>query len=198
MQNTKQITLQLLMTTMCFSLLVSCKKDNPKENSSSQQSTTTTVSADIPVGVVDNKINRKKILDLVNELRKTGCKCENNGIVTDMKPVPPLSWSTDLEKIAYGHSLDMDLNNYFSHESLDGKSFEERYKAIGYILIPDGTPNHGENIAAGQTTEEQVISSWRNSKTGHCNTMLSPYFNEMGVGFSNRKQIRWTQNFGRR
>ncbi len=75
---------------------------------------------------------------------------------------------------------------------------------------PDGSPCYtvlsrkgrgaGENIAAGQRTEEAVMRDWMSSP-GHRNNILNPNFRELGVGYtfkendSNRYNHYWVQLF---
>lgn len=90
---------------------------------------------------------------------------------------------------AQRHAVDMAEQGYFSHTSLDGRSFGDRTIAAGY----DGSPR-GENIARGQRSPEQVMESWMGSG-GHRANILSDSSNEIGVGFH---ENHWVQVFGRR
>jgi len=54
-----------------------------------------------------------------------------------------------------------------------------------------------ENIAAGQTTPEQVIQGWLDSD-GHCANIMNANFEEMGVALATNSGIYgiyWTQVF---
>lgn len=57
----------------------------------------------------------------------------------------------------------------------------------------------GENIAAGQTSAENVVNAWMNS-TGHRDNLLSGSFDKLGVGYYNNAattyQKYWVQMFG--
>ena len=57
----------------------------------------------------------------------------------------------------------------------------------------------GENIAAGQTTPQEVVDGWMQSP-GHCSNIMSPSFTEIGVGYVLAPQGQlphyWTQTFG--
>lgn len=92
-----------------------------------------------------------------------------------------------LNQAALLHSIDMNTNNYFAHEGLDGSVFWERTAAVGYL----GSPR-GENIAKGQQTPEAVHTAWMNSE-GHRANILNSAITEMGLG---RDINTWTQIFG--
>jgi uncharacterized protein YkwD/chitodextrinase len=102
----------------------------------------------------------------------------------------PLSWDDRLFDAARGHSEDMAEQNYFSHDSLDGRSFSDRITEAGY---PWNTC--GENIALGYSTPQAVMNAWMNSP-GHRNNILGSYFCDIGVGYAGTRHY-WTQDFGR-
>jgi uncharacterized protein YkwD len=119
---------------------------------------------------------QQQVVDLVNvERGKAGCR--------------PLTVDQRLVTAAQLHSEDMSANNYFSHTSLDGRTFDQRIKAAGY-------PNPAaENIAKGQRSAEQVMSSWMNS-SGHRANILNCGLTTIGVGLDTDGWY-WTQDFGR-
>lgn len=93
-----------------------------------------------------------------------------------------------LAAAAQGHSDDMAAQGYFSHTSLDGRSFVDRVRAAGY-------PNPGgENIAQGQRSAQAVHDAWMNSQ-GHRENILNCEFTTIGVGL-HAGTWTWTQNFG--
>ncbi len=89
---------------------------------------------------------------------------------------------------AQAHSDDMAANDYFSHDSLDGRSFADRVQAAGYP-----SPG-GENIAQGQASAEAVHQAWMNS-SGHRANILNCGFTTIGVGV-HEASWTWTQDFG--
>ena len=103
--------------------------------------------------------------------------------------LPPYAWNAELALAAQRHAIDMVENDYFSHESLDGRSFVDRIEQAGYTASP-----RGENIAAGQRTPEQVMDSWMAS-SGHRANILAEGSNEIGVGLHD---FHWVQVFGQR
>jgi len=110
--------------------------------------------------------------------------------------INPLSYDADLAVAARLHSQDMGNQDYFSHDSLDGTKFYER-------IIDEGYDYNlcGENIAAGQSTPEDVVDTWMNSP-GHRANILNPDFCDIGVGYASvagsTYNHHWTQDFGRK
>jgi uncharacterized protein YkwD len=172
-------TKQLLALLACGILLYSCKKEIVQQESSALDEVSTTVTA------APTAINKTYLLQLVNDVRKTGCNCGT----TKMPPVPALVWNSLLEKAAVNHSIDMFKNNYFSHTGLNGSTPGTRLRAVGY-----NWRTYGENIALGYTSELAVINGWLKSP-GHCRNIMNANFKEMGV---ERSGNCWTQDFGAR
>ena len=100
----------------------------------------------------------------------------------------PLRVDARVTAAAQGHSDDMAANDYFSHDSLDGRSFADRLRAAGYP-----SPG-GENIAQGQRSAQAVHDAWMNS-SGHRANILNCGFTTIGVGL-HQGTWTWTQNFG--
>jgi len=71
----------------------------------------------------------------------------------------------------------MALQNFFSHTGKDGSSLASRISATGYQFSAAA-----ENIAAGPSTPEQVVSSWMNS-SGHRANILNPNLKEIGISY---------------
>lgn len=118
------------------------------------------------------EVDKKLLIELVNEIRDTGLLCGD----TECPSVPEVKWSDVLEKAALMHADDMNKNNYFNHSSPDGNStMVSRVKKVGYDYS-----YIAENIAWGQTSESDVILSWKNSP-GHCKNMLNGKVKEFAV-----------------
>jgi uncharacterized protein YkwD len=131
------------------------------------------------------------MVGLVNQLRATGATCGS----TTHAAVGPVVMNAQLRQAARDHSQDMADQDYFEHDSLDGRTPWTRIAATGY----QGSPV-GENIAAGNRVAQQTFSQWVYSP-GHCRNMMNGNANEMGVGYAvgqGRFTHYWTQNFGRR
>lgn len=122
------------------------------------------------------------LLSLINEYR------QQNGL-------QPLRVSSALATAAQLHSEDMALNNYYSHTSLDGRTFVERMRQAGYTY----NTVLGENIAAGIATARYVFEAWKSSPP-HNSIMLDPRFKVIGIGaaYSAAAYFRyyWTADFG--
>lgn len=135
--------------------------------------------APVPVATDADSAAAAEVLRLVNvERAAAGCA--------------PVTANPVLGEAARAHSQDMADQGYFSHTSLDGRSPWDRLEAAGYS---DGS---GENIAAGQSTAQDVMSSWMNSE-GHRSNILNCGSTTMGVGIGHGGSygIYWTQVFGR-
>jgi len=129
-------------------------------------------------------IDEQAMLELVNDLRKDGCQCGD----IYMEPSEKLQWNDELERAAKAHSIDMNVQNYFSHTSLNGDSFADRIRGTNY----EGDPR-GENIAVGYPNEQSVFEGWKNSP-GHCQNMMNPGHTDIAVGKSGSY---WTMVFGK-
>jgi hypothetical protein len=104
----------------------------------------------------------------------------------------PVTSNGALDAAAQGHSADMAANDYFSHTSLDGRSFGDRIRAAGY-----SGGSIAENIAAGQGSASSVMASWMESP-GHRANILDCSFRHIGVGVARGGSYGtyWTQTFG--
>ncbi len=130
--------------------------------------------------------------DFINRiLELTNTERSNAGL-------PPLTLNAMLSDAAQQHSDDMATNHFMNHNGSDGSSPFDRIKNAGYQYS-----FAGENIAAGQQTPEDAMSIWINEvppNDGHRKNILSPDFQEIGIGYSfnpdDRFQHYWTQDFG--
>lgn len=128
-------------------------------------------------------------LRLVNARRAAGASCGSRG---SFPAAPALRWQAQLAEAAYGHSLDMATQNYFSHTSLDGQTLGDRVAATDY----GGFSALGENIAAGYPSVEAVVQGWMDSP-GHCANLMSRSYTEMALACARDSGsvygIYWTQ-----
>jgi uncharacterized protein YkwD len=110
----------------------------------------------------------------------------------------PLKMNAELQKSAQAHAQDMLARGYFAHESPSGTTVRERSRKAGYTWRAIG-----ENIAEGQTSITEVVTTWMNSP-GHRRNILEPGFRELGIGLVTGKgrngeyRVIWVQNFGAR
>ncbi len=131
----------------------------------------------------------RAIFQFTNEVRK------KNGFAT-------LTWDNSLRDVARGHSADMLVRNYFSHETPEGGTFAQRIKA-GY-RSPFAAA--GENIWMSKNRPATdfrqlariIVDNWMSSP-GHRSNLLNPQFTDIGVGVAtNGAEIQVTQAFIRR
>jgi uncharacterized protein YkwD len=111
--------------------------------------------------------------------------------------VPPLKPNPQLDAAAQRHAEDMLARAYFAHESPEGKTVRERARAAGYDWRAIG-----ENIAEGQLSVDEVMSTWMHSPP-HRKNILDPGYRELGAGLAlgrsgNGWQVEWVQTFGTR
>lgn len=116
-----------------------------------------------------------EVLRLVNlERAKVGAK--------------PLKFADDLAASALVRARELPLK--FSHTRPNGLKCFTAMPQIGHIL--------GENLAGGQTSPQQVVQAWMDSKT-HRDNILSKQFTEIGIVYyyqSNSKfKHYWVQHF---
>lgn len=108
-----------------------------------------------------------------------------------------LSPNTALNNAAQGHSQAMALDDFFSHQGINGSNPTQRAQAAGYV------GSAGENIAAGHLNAEHVMEQWMYS-TGHRNNILNANYQDIGVGYyyladdrgTEQWQRYWTSLFG--
>ena len=153
--------------------------DSPSSTPASVDTSTTIESSAVPAKI---SADEQLMLDSVNAERAK-------------ESLDPLTWCPALARSATAHSVDMAANNYFEHESLDGREISDRAKAQGYNYR-----TVGENIAVGQRDVAEVMDGWMNSP-GHRENILRPQFTHLGSGvatgdYKGFESIYWTQNFG--
>ncbi|NJM70130.1 MAG: hypothetical protein HC862_07785 [Scytonema sp. RU_4_4] len=122
----------------------------------------------------NNATFEQQVLELTNEERA------KNGL-------SPLKANDELNYAADTYAEEMSQRGVLSHTGEDGSQPWDRAETVGYEA-----QTMGENIAAGQTTPEQVVQDWMNS-SGHRENILNPEYTELGVGFHDGY---WVQDFG--
>ncbi len=133
-----------------------------------------------------------RVLALVNQARSQPRRCGGRSFAA----AGPLRLDAQLARAAAVHADSMARYGYLEHQGRDGSTPAERVSRTGYRWR-----SVGENIAAGQTTAEQVVRGWIASPE-HCANIMEPRFTEMGVAYAVNKGseggIYWAQAFGRR
>jgi serralysin len=127
---------------------------------------------------------RARVVELVNQERA------RNGL-------GPLWENGALTGAAESYALYMATADFFSHTGLDGSTLSSRAGVAGYT----GWTWLGENIAAGQTTPDEVFQAWMNSP-GHRANILSSKAREIGIGHAvtatSRYRHYWAMELGDR
>lgn len=88
-----------------------------------------------------------------------------------------LTLDSRLSAAATAHAKDMVEKGYFSHNSEDGTSFDQRIRryVTDYSML-------GENIAMGDMTAEEVMDVWMDSE-GHRANILNENYTHIGIGY---------------
>jgi len=111
--------------------------------------------------------------------------------------LPKLFFQKDLRAVARKHSRDMARKDYFSHETLLGKSPKDRYVASKVSDVVAG-----ENLAkvGGYPHPVLVAHDGLMNSPGHRANILSKAYNCVGIGaaISAEKVYYFTQNFSYR
>ncbi|WP_256212960.1 CAP domain-containing protein [Bacillus sp. OV322] len=117
--------------------------------------------------------NKKQIFDITNVMR-------------DRFKLSELKWDEQIAEVAFLHSNDMSIGDYFSHTSPTKGDLTERLQK-GDVTYRAA----GENIAAHYIDAIEAMEGWLNSK-GHREALLSGEFTDIGVGVYHNY---YTQNF---
>jgi len=132
----------------------------------------------------------RRVLELINEARREGRRCGRKRLAA----ATPLLANAALQIAAQAHAQDMAENNFLGHEGSSGSLPGDRAAAAGYAWS-----SIGENVAAGQTSAEEVVGTWLAS-AGHCENLMSADYSETGVAHavnrSSDKGTYWVQIFG--
>ena len=129
----------------------------------------------------------------VNQYRAAGASCRTAGLFA---ATTALRWNDALTQAAEVHSQDMKVNNFFPDTGSGGSTLTQRINATGYAWRAIA-----ENIAAGQTTMNQVVDGWMASD-GPCANIMNPNLVDMGLvcvaGTSSNDYLTyWTMDLGR-
>lgn len=103
----------------------------------------------------------------------------------------PLTANWELSRVARYKATDMRDKNYFSHTSPTYGSPFTMMKNFGISYRAAA-----ENIAAGETTPQEVVTAWMNS-AGHRANILNGTYTQIGVGYAQGGSQRyyWVQMF---
>ncbi len=130
-----------------------------------------------------------RVLELINEARVQARRCGRK----KFPATTPLKQVTALESAALTHAQDMTAHGYIGHTGSDGSMPADRATRANYTWSVVA-----ENVAAGQTTAEEVVKTWLASP-GHCANLMNPHYSDTGVAYAvnpaNEKGIYWVQIF---
>ena len=127
------------------------------------------------------------VFEHLNGIRAKGSRCAG----TNFPPSPPLARSAALDRAASIHAEDMARNSFLAHTGSDGSNPGDRVTRAGYEWRVVA-----ENVAAGQTSADDVAATWLDS-AGHCANLLDAKYAETGIAFAlnpgDGRDIYWVQ-----
>ena len=124
---------------------------------------------------------RARVFDLVNRERTS-------------RALDGLRSDPALNMMAEDFCCEMIEGGFFAHENpYTGEGPGQRAINAGYIYLAVG-----ENLAAGQTSPEQVVAEWMRSTEGHRENILATQWREIGIGVRTGGQhgVYWVLEFG--
>jgi uncharacterized protein YkwD len=138
---------------------------------------------------VQNSQYEARVVELVNAERTS-------------RGIPPLKRISLLDDASRYHARDMADDDYFEHDSYDRVGSNLVYSCFWYTRVTSYYPGWSilaENIAAGYSSPEQVMSGWMSSP-GHRDNILRDSTWEIGVGYFHGGDYShyWVQDFGKR
>ncbi len=136
---------------------------------------------DLPSSKKDLLSLEQKLFELINEERQS-------------RGLSVLGYSPDLSQLARAHSKDMASRGRISHTSTDGRSYQDRIVNEGFNFIAIG-----ENVAFSNGYMPELIHKKLMDSPGHRENILSPSFDEVGIGAVLKKNKGYfiTQDFRR-
>lgn len=165
-------------------------------------------------GYADEKVPSAEeisLLQLINEARRdplskaASLGMDPESVLRDLpelydvltKGLSPLDFSEKLYEAALGHTEDMVASVYYSHTSLDGRTYADRIRESGYVAAGCG---ESLGVVAFQnviTPEEAVIIIFKsiflnelNPETTEVRNILNPERTEAGIALGSGQFIR--------
>lgn len=112
------------------------------------------------------------LTNAINSERSKGAVCNGQAYPAARS----LALEPRLVNAALKHTQYMKATNTMSHTGRNGSNVGQRVTAEGYTWS-----TVGENIAWGQRSVAEVVQAWMDSKTGHCEAIMSREFTQVGA-----------------
>jgi len=186
------VTLRRLTVISLLSVLPACTGSLTPEPTDDGASIATALGLDQPEAGLFSVASTSDCVaegEPATEIRRA--MLESLNLYRQQNGLRPLSYSNRLEAAISDHVRDLWERDFFDHTNPDGLGPSERALNAGFCH-----QYVGENIAAGQPTEQAVMVAWQNSPP-HNDNLLEPDFAYVGMGYfvdpSGRKY--WGQLF---
>ena len=144
-----------------------------------------------PLPAPDDAALLDSVLKRLNDIRENGGRCGGS----EFPPSPPLERSPVLDAAARNHAKDMANNSFLAHTGSDGSNPGDRVTRAGYEWRVVA-----ENVAAGQTSADDVAATWLESP-GHCANLMDAKYSETGIAYAlnpgDGRDIYWVQVYAR-
>lgn len=144
-----------------------------------------------PLPVPGDAALLNSVLKRLNDIRANGGRCGGS----DFPPSPPLERSSVLDEAARSHAEDMANNSFLAHTGSDGSNPGDRVTRAGYEWRVVA-----ENVAAGQTSADDVAATWLDS-AGHCANLMDAKYSETGIAYAlnpgDGRDIYWVQVYAK-
>jgi len=111
-----------------------------------------------------------------NATRKEMDACVAANAFRAQQGVGVLVLKSNLNNVARAHAKDMSDRAYFEHDSPEGMSPTDRLNRAGIAW-----EQNAENIAQGQTSGQEAVTSWIGSP-GHRENLVNPEYTQHGMG----------------
>jgi len=102
----------------------------------------------------------------------------------------PLSFNEKLYAAATAHALDMLENSYFSHDSLDGRTYDDRIRETGYALVLSGEvieslafSNFIDPDSAASILFEKIFRDELDPERVEARNIFNPELKDLGISF---------------
>lgn len=111
----------------------------------------------------------------------------DHGVLSDINAfraahgLAPLKLSASLTEAARSHSVEMENDGYFAHDSYDGEAFWKRIQAY-YPTASYGYWSVGENLlwSSPDVDAEGALTMWEASPE-HRRNLLDPHWRQIGI-----------------